>query len=169
MIDLLDASRMNATVCNEVFERHSSGLTAHRIETGEDDGLGSIVDHEIDARDLLKRTDVTAFATDDTTLEVIGGNMHRGDRNLRSVISGAALDSEGDDFLSGLMAFRLHALLGFTDDRSRLMGHFRSNLVEELAMRIIARELSDALKLAGLLIVELVELAAFLFDLSLLA
>ena len=68
VIHLLDAGRVNTTVGNEVLERHAGGLTTDRIEAREYNGLGSVVNHEVDAGHLLKGADVATLATDDTTL-----------------------------------------------------------------------------------------------------
>ena len=67
------------------------------------------------------------------------------------------------------MALGLHALLGFTDDGRRLVRHLAADLVEELLMGIVARELGYALELGGLLADELLELTAALLNLACLA
>ena len=76
VVHLLDAGGVNTTVGNEVLERHAGSLTTDRVEAREYDGLGGVVNHEVNAGHLLKGSDVATLATDDATLEVIGGNMN---------------------------------------------------------------------------------------------
>lgn len=94
VVHLLDARRMDTAICDEVLQRNASGLATNRIEAGQHDRLGRIVDDEIDAGNLLERTDIAAFASDDATFEVIRGNMDRSDGDLSGMVGGATLDGE---------------------------------------------------------------------------
>ncbi len=160
---------MNAAIGNQVLKGDTSGLATNRIEAGEDNGLRRVVDDEVDAGHLLERADVAAFATDDTALEVVRGNVNGRDGDLSGVIGSATLDGEGDDLLSGLMAFSFDLLLGLANDRGGLMGHFAANLVEKLGVCVLAGKLRNALELVGLTSIELLKLTRALVDLTLLA
>lgn len=54
MIHLLDTGRVNAAVGDEVLEGDTGGLTTDRVEARKNDGLGRVVDHEVDAGNLLE-------------------------------------------------------------------------------------------------------------------
>ena len=95
--------------------------------------------------------------------------MHGGDGDLGGVIARAALNSEGDDLLRGLMALGAHVLLGLADDARGLVGHFGANVVEQLLVGVLAGEVGDALEFRRLALVEVVELAGATVELTLLA
>ena len=87
-----------------------------RVETRECDGLGRVVDNEIDAGDLLEGANVSSLTTDDAALDVIRRNLDGSDGALGRVIGGHALNGDGED-LSGLaIGFGLGARLDITDD-----------------------------------------------------
>ena len=67
------------------------------------------------------------------------------------------------------MALGLDLLLGLANDRSGLMRDLAADLVEQLGMRVIARELRDTLKLTCLASEEFLKLTGALVDLALLA
>ena len=48
VIHLLDARRMDASVCNQVLKGNASGFATHRIKAGKDNGFRSVIDHEVD-------------------------------------------------------------------------------------------------------------------------
>ena len=169
VVHLLDAGGMDTTICNQILEGYASSLATNRIEARENNGLRSIVNDKIDARDLLKRTNVTAFATDNPTFEIIGRNVHRSNGGLCRVIGSATLDGKRNDLLSGLVALCTNLLLGFADNGCSLMGNLAANLIEKLAMSVIARQLGNALELGSLLGNQLIKLTRTLFNLTSLA
>ena len=69
----LNASRMNTTVNDQLFEGQTCDLTANRIERGQGDSFGRIVDDEVDACDGLQRTDIAPLSTDDAPLHFVVG------------------------------------------------------------------------------------------------
>ena len=169
VIHLLDAGRMNAAVRNKVLEGDAGGLATDRIEARKHDGLGRIVDHEVDAGNLLEGADIATLTADDATLQVVRRNMHGGNGDLGGVIGGTALNRQRQDLLGGLMALGANLLLGLTDDRSGLVGNLTTNLVEKLLVSILAGQVGDALELRGLLGAKLLKLTGALLDLASLA
>ena len=65
LVELLDAGGVNATVSDEVLERHTRSLATDGVKAGEDNGLGRVINDEGDTGDLLERADVPTFSTDD--------------------------------------------------------------------------------------------------------
>ncbi len=166
VIHLLDAGRVNAAVGDEVLEGDTGGLTTDRVEARKNDGLGRVVDHEVDAGNLLEGADVATLATDNTALEVIRGNVHGGNGDLGSVVGSAALNRQGQNLLGGLVALGANLLLGLANDRGGLVGDLAANLIEELLVGILAGKVGDTLELGGLLCAELLELTGALLDLT---
>ena len=56
---------MDAPVLDELRERELGDLAAHAVEGREHDRCGRVVDDEVDAGEVLERTDVAALAADD--------------------------------------------------------------------------------------------------------
>ena len=69
--DFLDAGGMDAPVGDEALEGHPGDLAAHRVEAGDDDRLGRVVDDDVDAGEGLEGADVAALAADDAALHLV--------------------------------------------------------------------------------------------------
>ena len=145
--------------------RASAGdLAAHRVEAGEDDRLGRVVDDDVHAGDDLEGADVAALAADDAPLHVVAGQVHDRDRRLGDVVGGVALDREADD-LAGLA---LGVALGGLADLGDAAGGLGLGLVldvgHQAGARLVRAHPGDALELHGLLADQLVELAVAQLD-----
>ena len=100
--DFLDARRMDAAVGDQPLDRLLRDLAAVRIEAGEDDRAGRVVDDQIDAGGELERADVAPLAADDAALEIVARQIDDRDRRLDRVLGGAALDGFGDVLLGAV-------------------------------------------------------------------
>src|SRR5262245_42213138 len=69
--DLLDACRVDPAVDDELVQRDPGHLAADGVEAADDDGLGRVIDDEVDARGLLEGADVAPFLADDAALQLI--------------------------------------------------------------------------------------------------
>ena len=167
LVQLLDASGMDAAVGDEVLERHARGLAADGVEAREDDGLGRVVDHEVDAGNLLERADVASLAADDAALEVVGGNVDGGDGDLAGLIGGATLDGGRDDLAGGLVGLVADAHLGLAQDLRLLADGLGADAGEQFVMGIVLGEAGDALELGSLAGGEVVQIALALVELAL--
>jgi hypothetical protein len=58
-------------VLDELRERQLRDLAADAVERREHDGLRCVVDDEVDAGEVLERTDVAPFAPYDPALHVV--------------------------------------------------------------------------------------------------
>ena len=103
---------MDSTIGNQALERHSRDLPTVGIESRENDGLGGVIDDEIDASSHLQRSNVPPLPADDATLHVVDRQHDDRDGGLVDVIRGGPLDRHGDDSLR-LLA---RALEGFVLD-----------------------------------------------------
>ncbi len=86
---------MDAAVLDELVEREARDLAAQRIERREHDSVRRVVDDEVDAREMLERTDVAALPPDDPAFEVVRGELDHRHRGLRSVARRDALERVG--------------------------------------------------------------------------
>ncbi len=62
---------MDPAVADELHQRHARHLATHRVESGQHDRLGGVVDDEVDAGGLLERPDVAALTADDPALHLL--------------------------------------------------------------------------------------------------
>ena len=167
--ELLDTRRMDATVGNEVLEGDAGNLATDRVEARELHGLGRVVDDEVHAGHLLESADVAALAADDAALEVIGRNVHRGERDFADVVGGATLDGGGKNAASGALALDARALLALADDSGALARHIVANAIEQLLVGLVGGEAADALEFGSVLALELLDVAGALLNLASLA
>jgi len=125
--DLLDACGMDASVGHELMERQAGYLAAHRVEAGEHDGLGGVVDNDFNAGSGLKGADVAALAADDAALDFVAVDVEHRHGILDCGLGGNALDCLNHDTL-GLLVGR-H--LGFVHYFVHILGGSRFGLVLE--------------------------------------
>ena len=167
LVELLDASGVDAAVGDQVLERDARGLAADGVEAREHDGLGGVVDDEGDAGHLLEGADVAALAADDATLEVVGGDVDGGDGDLAGLVGGAALDGGGDDLAGGLVGLGADGLLGLAQDLGLLADGLGAHAGEQLVVGLVRREPGDALELGRLARDHLLEVGLATVELAL--
>src|SRR5882672_9912055 len=71
--DFFDARRMDAPIKDEALHGFAGDLAPHRVEAGEDDGVGRVIDKDRDTRGRFEGADVAAFAADDAALQILAG------------------------------------------------------------------------------------------------
>ena len=111
----LDTRGVNAPVRDQLFESDTRDLAAYRIETGQNDSLRRVVDNEVDARQRFQRADIAAFAADNPAFHFIVRQSDDGNRRLRDLIGGAALDCLRHDVACPLVCFVFCLLLVLLD------------------------------------------------------
>ena len=137
---------VDAAVGDQLLQRQPGDLPAHRLEAGDGDGLGGVVDDEIRAGQCLQRADVAALAADDAALHLVIGQGHHADGDLGHVVGGAALDSGGHDLAGALVGLVLGPGLDLLDLQRRLVGHLGLHLGDQVILGLIRREAGDALQ-----------------------
>src|SRR5207244_3041402 len=65
VVRLLDPRRVDPAVLDQLLQRQLGDLPPDPVERGEHDGLRSVVDDEVDAGQVLERSDVAALTADD--------------------------------------------------------------------------------------------------------
>ena len=129
---LLDPRRVDPAVLDELGERELRDLAAHAVEGRQHDGLRSVVDDELDAREVLERTDVAALATDDAPLHVVGRQLDERDGRLGRVARGDPLERVRDEVARPLLRVRLRLLLDLAHHPRHLVTHELLAATEEL-------------------------------------
>src|SRR6266496_4882662 len=105
VVHLLDSSRVDAAVLDQLGEGQLGDLPADPIEGGENDCLRRVVDDEVDARQVLEGADVPSLAADDPALHVVGGKFDQRNSGLGGVVRGNALKSVGDEIAGPPLGF----------------------------------------------------------------
>src|SRR4029453_16273048 len=78
---LFDSGRMNRAVGDQSLDGEFGYFAPVRIQTGQDNRSGRVVDDQVDTGGQLERTDVPTLAADDAALEVIARQI--ADRHRR--------------------------------------------------------------------------------------
>ena len=69
--DLLDPTGVDAPIRHQLFQGEAGYLAADRIEAGNDDGVGRVVDDDVDASCKLEGPNVPPFSADDPPFHFI--------------------------------------------------------------------------------------------------
>ena len=106
---------MNAPVENQPLHRFACNFAPHRVETGQHDRVGRVVDEHRDPRGRFEGADIAPFAADDPPFDVVTLQRHCGRGCFKSVFACVPLDGQTDQ-ATGLI-FRLQ--LGFLQNVPR--------------------------------------------------
>jgi hypothetical protein len=158
VVGLLDAGRVDAPVLQELLEGHAGDLPAHAVEGAEDDGVGRVVDDEVDAGEVLEGADVAALAADDAALHVVARELDDGDGRLGGVARRETLHRHGEDRADAALGVALGLLLDGAQDLDRLVAGLVLDLLEERLLGLARADPRDALEGALALLAQVGEL-----------
>ena len=152
VVHLLDARGVDAPVLDELGERELRHLASHAVEGREHDRLRGVVDDEVDAGQVLERTDVATFPADDAALHVVGGELDHGDGGLGRVARRDALEGVGDEVAGAAPGVGLGLLLQLPHHAREVVADELLGALEHIALRLLHGEAGDALELAELIV-----------------
>ena len=112
---LLDAGGVDAAVGHELVEGQAADLAADGVEGRDDDGLGGVIDDDLDAAGSLQGADVAALAADDATLHLVVFDMEYADAVFDGRLGGHALYGLYDDLLGLLVGVELGLVHNLVD------------------------------------------------------
>ena len=138
---------MDASVREELGHRDAGHLPAHGVERREGDGVGRVVDDDVDAGGVLERADVAALAADDAPLHVLGRQRDDGDGVLRDDLARQALHRRGDDLAGALVRLFFDFLLDLAKTAVRLVADLVLNLREQHLARLHDRQIGETFEL----------------------
>ena len=100
--DLLDVGGMDASVQDQLGQGAAGDLAADRVEAGDGDRIGRVVDDHIHTGSLLKGLDVAAVAADDASLHFLVGQGDHCPGHFGHVLGGHPLDGVRDQLAGAL-------------------------------------------------------------------
>src|SRR5829696_7014782 len=115
VVGLLDAGRVDAAVGDQLLQGEAADLAPDRVEAGQQDRFGGVVDDQVDAGDGLEGADVATLAADDAALHVVGGQRQDRDGGLGGLLGGDPLDGQGDDLARAAVGLLPRLLLEVAD------------------------------------------------------
>jgi len=71
----LDSSRVNATVRDQLLDRHLRNFAPNRVKARNDNGFGSVVNDQIASGGNFQRTDVSPLPANDAALHFVAGQI----------------------------------------------------------------------------------------------
>src|SRR5437588_6186382 len=165
--DLFDATGVDAAVGDQALEGQAADLTAHRLETGNDDGIGRVVDDDVDPRGGLECANVTAFATDDATLHFVRGQEHGRHARFGRLLGGDALDRERDDLFRLAIGVLLRLFRDVADERRGFVPRLVLEAGHDLELGFLCGQSGDLLEARADLLLPFVETARAILKLLL--
>ncbi len=123
--DFLNAGGVDTSVLDEFFQANAGDFATNRVESGNHNHAGGIVDNNINAGSFFEGANVTPFTTNDPALHVVVWYIYGGNRAIAGMLSGKTLDGIQGDFAALGGCF----FLGFGDDSFDKVGGFVANLV----------------------------------------
>ena len=137
---------MDAAVLDQLGERDAGDLTPDRVEAAQNDGLGRVVDDQIDAGRLLEGADVATLAADDAALHLVARQVDDADRVLGRVVGGDALHGRHDDVASLLAGLFAGGALDRTSEADGIVLGFLTHGFEQETLRVGSAQPADTLK-----------------------
>ena len=162
---ILNAGRMDPAVGNELLQSQPGNLPADGIEAGNGDGLGSVVDNQVNTGDGFESADIPALPADDPALHFIVGQGDHGHGCFGGMIGGAPLDGGGDDLPTFFLGLVLQLLLDLLDLHGSLVTNLVLHVLQQALLGLILGQLGDFLQLFQLLLADGLGLVLGLGDL----
>ena len=147
VVRLLDASRMDTTIRQQILERDARDLTTHTIESGQDDSAGRVVDDHVNARRGLERSNVATLAANDATLEVVGWQLDGRNRGCGGIARGGPLNAGRDNRASATIAVLLGLFFDAADELRGVMPSGLLHAAEQLRTSLVGCHAADTLQL----------------------
>ena len=140
----LNPGGMNPSVGNQPFQGDPGNLSADRVEAGQGDSLGGVVNNQINAGHGLDGPDITALAANDAALHFVVRQGHNRNGGFRHVIGGASLNGQGNDLAGLVVRVILCLLLDFHDFDRFFMNQFVFQFFQQIILGLVNGESGDS-------------------------
>ena len=112
---LLNTGGVDTAVGNKLVKCQTANLTTDRIKGRDDNSFRCIINYNLHSAGGFKRTDITAFTTDNTAFHLIVVNMENANGILDGCFGGHSLNGLNHDFLGLLIGIQLCLIHDFVD------------------------------------------------------
>ena len=147
-----DVGGMYTAVGNQTLEGKTRNFASYRVEAGDRNGFGRIVDNKIHTRERFDGADVAAFTTDNAALHFIVGQIHRRNGRFGNLIGGTALNGERNDVPRLFVRLLLALLLDLGNLHGCLMTHLGFDLRKQIFLGGLGGKAGDLLQFVDLLL-----------------
>ena len=137
---------MDAPVLDQSLQRDAGGLTTYRVECGEHDSLGGVVDDDVDPGDLLEGTDIPPLAADNPALHVVGRKLDHGHSRLGGQISRHTLNGQRDNLASFLLGLLVRLLLDLSQTVGRVCPRCVLEIGDKLGLCVVPAQTGQLLE-----------------------
>ena len=155
---------MNPSVTDKALQCKPGDLPSQWIERRQYNRFGRIIHHQVNPSRGFNGTDVSAFASDDLSFDLVTFQLEYGNSIFNGLLCCSTLDALDNDlpgFLVGLLACILNDLL-LQGKRSGMGLLFEA--LNQLGLGIFCAETGDFFQLADMLFLVLFEFGSFLVD-----
>ena len=106
---------MNSTIGNKLFKSKSCNFTSYRLEAGNRNSFGSIINDKVNTCNCFNCSDISTLTADNTTFHFIVRNCNNRNCCFCSVVSSATLNCTGDNLTCKLIHIVFNLLLVIKD------------------------------------------------------
>ena len=146
--NLLNARRMNASVSNKALKRLLGNFLAHRVKAGDNDGLGRIVNDDVNTGQGLKGAGIASLAAYDTAFHLVTRQRNRSNRIVAGNLRRNALHGGNEHFLSLLFCCKLSFLVDFVQQGLGIMAGIIFQTFYDKSFGFFRRQAGNPLKLS---------------------
>src|ERR1700761_1520032 len=157
LVGFLDALGMDAAVQPQPFQGQPRDLPPDRVEAGQQDRLGRVVDDQVDPGDRLEGPDVPALAADDPALHLIARQVQHGHHRLAGLLGGDPLDGQRHHLAGALLALGPGLVLDVPHHQGGLALGLVLDGGHQLALGLAGGQPGHSLQLGLALVVELID------------
>ena len=161
---LLDAGGVDAAVGHELVQGEAGNLTTHGVEAAQDDGLGGVIDDDLDARSGLQGADVATLTADDATLDLVALDVEDRHGILDGRLGGHTLNRGHDDALGLLGGRHLGLLDGLADVGLGLALGLGLHILDQDVLGLLRAHTRNLLQAYILLTAHLLQLLTFVLE-----
>src|SRR3569833_127387 len=146
--------RVDTAVGNQTVHGQAGYLAPNRVEAGKDDRFRCIVNNDLDTGGCFQRADVAAFATDDTSLDLIVLDIEDRYRVLNSALRSGTLDGLDNDLFGLLGGGQLGFVHNVLDLHHGLGARFFAQVIHQLVPGFFSRYAGNSFQLLYVLLLQ---------------
>ena len=154
---------MDTSIYNELFQCNSGNLTPYRIKAGKHNRFRCVIHNQFYTCQLLQRTDISAFTSDDPSFHFIIGKLNHRNRGFSHLICGTSLNCIYNIVSRNFFRFLFCLIIILPDHHRCIMLDVLLYRLEKLGFCLIPGKTGDSFQLGNLLIMQVLYLCLLVF------